>query len=311
MNLPNLYLRSDQAGPLTAIQHDHNWKTVRNFCNALSARIATVLKPNGTLTDGAVGSSDVLADRIVTASKLHYTANLFVVATGVDAYAATLAPGTDFTRGDGVASAMVLHVKFPATNTKIGAEVTLNVNASGAARIVKNGTLDLASGDIVGGRIYQVIWDGSVWQIVGGSKDGEILTSKVKRQSAPFSFPAETLAGDVAAAGVMSYDHGITDPDFAYATLQLSASADPQFGYDPGDKASSNILSRDIEGMDYLQTVDAISTGWDATKSWVKVLPYKDATERNLRIHQKEGDIAEITAEDLVDWKIWLTTVKY
>lgn len=311
MNVPTLSLRANQDTPLTAVQHDSNWKTIRDFCNALASRISAVLKPNGSLKDGAVDDPAILADRVVTAPKLHYTANLFAVATGANAYSATLAPGADFTRGDGIASALVLYVKFPATNTLIGAAVTLNVNTSGAARIVKNGAVDLEAGEIVGGRIYQVVWDGTNYQMIGGAKESLVETSKVTK-SGPLSFAGNQNPVDWGEdADVMSYTHGITSPDAVFGLIKYTG-ADPAFGWTNGDMVSPTNFAWNPgsagSGWDATDT-PAISFGFNALKSWVKVVPYN--VSNPIYVLCKKGAWASIAAEDLADWKIHLTTVKF
>lgn len=55
-----------------------------------------------------------------------------------------------------------------ATGANTGA-VTLNINGIGAKAITKNGTVALSSGDIVSGVAYQVIYDGTQFQLINGT----------------------------------------------------------------------------------------------------------------------------------------------
>lgn len=69
-------------------------------------------------------------------------------------------------------------VRFVPANTNSGA-VTLNVNAIGAKAVTKNGTTALAGGELVAGKTYVLIYDGTRWQIVGilASASATVLAS--------------------------------------------------------------------------------------------------------------------------------------
>lgn len=70
MPLAGLVFRLIKGTPLTAAEGDSNLRKIRDFCNSLEQLFGVVLKPNGTLKDGAVGSTSVIADGVVTAAKL-------------------------------------------------------------------------------------------------------------------------------------------------------------------------------------------------------------------------------------------------
>lgn len=53
-----------------------------------------------------------------------------------------------------------------ATGANTGA-VTLNINGIGAKPVTKNGTTALTTGDIISGRAYEVIYDGTQFQVIG------------------------------------------------------------------------------------------------------------------------------------------------
>lgn len=57
-------------------------------------------------------------------------------------------------------------VRFVPANTNSGA-VTLNVNAIGAKAVTKNGSAALVGGELVAGKTYVLIYDGTRWQVVG------------------------------------------------------------------------------------------------------------------------------------------------
>jgi len=54
--------------------------------------------------------------------------------------------------------------KCAVTNTSL--TPTLNVNGTGAKNIVKRNALVLAAGDIIGGGIYIVIYNGATWNLI-------------------------------------------------------------------------------------------------------------------------------------------------
>jgi hypothetical protein len=70
MALSGLVFRLIKGSPLTAAEGDGNLTIIRDAFNALQALFGVVLKPNGTLKDGAVGSTAVIADGVVTNAKL-------------------------------------------------------------------------------------------------------------------------------------------------------------------------------------------------------------------------------------------------
>jgi hypothetical protein len=82
----------------------------------------------------------------------------YAAATGsTNAYAVTLAPAISaYTAG------LVINFKANAANT--GA-ATINANSVGNVTIKKNGSTDLAIGDIANGQIATVIYDGTYFQL--------------------------------------------------------------------------------------------------------------------------------------------------
>lgn len=55
--------------------------------------------------------------------------------------------------------------RFVPAGTNTTSTVTLNINGLGAKAITKNGTVALAPGDLVGGTIFEVIYDGTQFQL--------------------------------------------------------------------------------------------------------------------------------------------------
>lgn len=85
--------------------------------------------------------------------------SIFVTTVGTNAYSATT-PTTvgSYTQG------LSVNVLFQNSNT---GPSTLSLNGIGNIPIKKNGGVDnLSSGDIIAGGIYNLVYDGSVFQIV-------------------------------------------------------------------------------------------------------------------------------------------------
>lgn len=59
-------------------------------------------------------------------------------------------------------------IQFKANTINTGT-CSLNVNAGGAITIKKQATLDLDNGDIKAGQIVSVVYDGTYWQLIGGT----------------------------------------------------------------------------------------------------------------------------------------------
>jgi len=140
------------------------------------------------------------------------------------------------------------YIKASFTNT--GA-ATLNVNALGAKSITKNGTGALASGDIESGSIYEVIYDGTQFQITRAVD--QIIT----------------LTGDVTGSGTGSFAATIPDNTVTFAKMQ--------------DIDTSKILGRttassgDVEELDFLDEDDMSSDSATAVATQQSIKAYVDA----------------------------------
>jgi|1_EtaG_2_1085319.scaffolds.fasta_scaffold00140_40 hypothetical protein len=87
-----------------------------------------------------------------------------ITAGGTDTYTATVNPVlTAYATGD------VFTVRF--TNANSGA-VTLNLNSLGAVSVLKNGTFSLVNGDILAGQTFDVMYDGTNFQLIGRVSTG-------------------------------------------------------------------------------------------------------------------------------------------
>ncbi len=128
----------------------------------------------------------------------------YAVASGTNTYALTLSPALV-----AYAAGNAFNVLFTNSNTTAA---TINVNSLGAKAITKSGSTALVSGDIAGGTIYRIVYDGTRFQIdnsgyvsaptitvtntVYVSKGGNDTTGLAERFDRPF----ETLAAGFAAA---------------------------------------------------------------------------------------------------------------
>lgn len=140
----------------------------------------------------AVGTND---PRLITASGASYlgsiinTAIPYAVATGTSiAYTATLA--SSFST---LASGSFLNFLVPTTNAT---GITLNVNALGAKSITKNATASLASGDLIGGQVAQVVYDGTRFQLES-------------TPNSSFQFNLGNTIHDISVTGVQTIAHGL------------------------------------------------------------------------------------------------------
>lgn len=102
-------------------------------------------------------------------------------AAGTDTYTISFTPAVT-----SYASGQRFFVNF--TNANTGAS-TINVNGLGAKAITKNGTTALEAGDIVAGQIHLLSYDGTQFQIVGGTAGVEEW------------FPTAITLGDLVTSG--------------------------------------------------------------------------------------------------------------
>lgn len=152
----------------TYIPLDISDSTLAAEVDRLTALFNAVFDNNGRLRDGTVWRTECLADRIVTQPKLHWNSCFYVLATGVNGYSANLLNSDGSvatpTFGDGITDSLAIFVKFQNANT--GAS-TFSLNGGTAYPIVVGTGTPLVGGNIEVGRIYQIVFDGTSWQIMG------------------------------------------------------------------------------------------------------------------------------------------------
>lgn len=82
----------------------------------------------------------------------------WMTVSGVDTILGTIAPGpTSYTAGQ--------LFRFIPAGSNTG-PATLNINSIGAKAVTKFGTVALAAGDLVGGKVYEAIYDGTQFQLL-------------------------------------------------------------------------------------------------------------------------------------------------
>jgi hypothetical protein len=141
--------------------------------NALTADLATGLTtaltkdgqttptaniPMGTFkfTGLGVGSSATDSANI---SQVQSSFGSFLTAAGTDTITASVSPSlTAYVVGQ--------TFKFIAAATNTGA-VTINISSLGAKSILKNGATALSAGELVSGSMYQIVYDGTQFQLIG------------------------------------------------------------------------------------------------------------------------------------------------
>jgi len=173
-------------------------------------------------------------------------------ATGTDAYVIT----TGLTLVTGDLSGMNFSVSFANNNT--GA-ATLNIDGIGAKAIVKNGSTALVSGDLVANRYYNLVYDGTNFQIsnvVAAAAAGEANTASnvgggiaVFKQKTGVDFEFKTGLKDI-----LSGTNNITIP---WRFLQGSTTGTDTYALTTG-KA---VIEADLQGMLFSVIFGSNNTG--------------------------------------------------
>ena len=141
--------------------------------NALTADLATGLSttmtkdgqttataniPMGTFKFTGLGVGSAATDS-ANISQVQSSFGSFLTAAGTDTITATVSPSL-------TAYAVGQTFKFiaAATNTS---SVTINISSLGAKSILKNGSTQLSAGELVSGSLYQIVYDGTQFQLIG------------------------------------------------------------------------------------------------------------------------------------------------
>jgi hypothetical protein len=119
---------------------------------------ATANIPMGTFKFTGLGAGSAGTDS-ANVSQVQNSFGTFLTVTGTDTISASVSPSV-------AAYAVGQSFKFLAAATNTGA-ATINISAAGAKSIVKNGSTPLVAGDLTIGSLYQIIYDGTNFQLVG------------------------------------------------------------------------------------------------------------------------------------------------
>jgi hypothetical protein len=130
--------------------------------------------------------------------QLQAGATTIATVTGTDTYVGTLTPAI-------AAYATGNLFSFVAPNTNTGA-ATINLNSLGAKNITKLGSTALAAGDIVSGRVYQIEYDGTRFQLLNPSAS---TVASFSAGSTGFT-PSSATTGAVTLAGTLATTNGGT-----------------------------------------------------------------------------------------------------
>jgi hypothetical protein len=154
--------------------------------NALTADLATGLSTtitkNGQTTPTAnlpmggfkytgmgVGSA---GDDSATLSQVQNSFGTFLTASGTDTITATVSPAL-------TAYAVGQLFNFVAAGTNTSA-VTINISSLGAKAIKQSGSAALVAGDLVSGSTYQIMYDGTNFQLIrGGLSAGKSIAFSI------------------------------------------------------------------------------------------------------------------------------------
>lgn len=206
--------------------------------------LATQAENNAGTSTGGTGASLVATPNLTA---LTVQNGLWVFAAdsvGTDAYAITLAPAvTAYVTGQGFT--------FSAGTANTGA-ATLNVNALGAKTIKKNHDQDLETGDIESGKIVQVIYDGTNFQMQ--SVQDSMPTTAILTEMATYfgitditGAQSNTLIGGATTDAQSLHNHPILQ--FCQLSNIDNASSSSQFVQVCSDTTGDNIyVMADVAG---------------------------------------------------------------
>lgn len=297
--------------PLTAAEGDNNFRRLRDFANALEAIIGVVLNPDGTLKDGAVSSTDKIADRIITYAKMK---NIFggAMTGGPAAYTADLSPDipAGYISGD-------LYVLTTGATANTGA-VTLDVDGTGALPVTKLSGAPLAAGDFpANGAVVLVclvtsfalvsttvssvdvgdIMPGSDYEVIS-TRSGVPVWAKVGKEMELAQVPTATGVTSVGAHGLSA------TPSIAQGWLECVASNN---GYTTGQRVPIEMVTQPADdgetGVLFLK-VDSANVSIESYVTGFGLF-IRDGASGAL-----SGDVIA-TLADTTKWKVVVSLIRF
>lgn len=186
--------------------------TLNDIATALTQSIAstgvttpTANLPMGTFRHTGVGNATAQACYASVTDVQNGSAITLSGVSGTDTITAT-APFTvaAYASGQGF--------RFVAANTNTGA-VTINISGLGAKSITKQGTTALNAGDIAAGGAYEIVYDGTRFQLIGARQGGAVGALTVNSRS------SNTIFGTGDLGSVNQFTSTFTQTFSAAATL--------------------------------------------------------------------------------------------
>lgn len=186
--------------------------TLNDIATALTQSIAstgvttpTANLPMGTFRHTGVGNATAQACYTSVTDVQNGSAITLASVSGTDTITAT-APFTvaAYAAGQGF--------RFVAANTNTGA-VTINISGLGAKSITKQGTTALNAGDIASGGAYEIVYDGTRFQLIGARQGGAVAALTVNARS------SNTIFGTGDLGSMNQYTSTFTQTFTAAATL--------------------------------------------------------------------------------------------
>jgi hypothetical protein len=151
--------------PSTVISSTWANNTLSDIATALTQSIANdgqttpvANLPMATFRHTNVGNAQARSDYAAAGQVQDSVLQWLTTIAGTDTITASLTPSPGaYTAGQ--------VFRFVPAGTNTTSTVTLNINGLGAKAITKNGTVALSPGDLVGGTIFEVIYDGTQFQL--------------------------------------------------------------------------------------------------------------------------------------------------
>lgn len=228
--------------------------TLNDIATALSNSIANDgqtnptanLKMAGYIHTG-VGNATVRTNYAAAGQVQDGTFNYLTSITGTDTIVATAALGMG-------AYATGMTFRFLPAGANTGA-VTININGIGAKAITKNGTTALAAGDLKSGEFVNIIYDGTQFQITGGS----ILLGSNNTWTGSNTFNGEPFTLPIAATSAR--------PSTMRGSIRFNTTTNQYEG-------NSQVAGETVDTLTYVTTTATLTTLTNhnlTTGTWVTV----------------------------------------
>ena len=214
--------------------------TLNDIATALTQSIAstgvttpTANLPMGTFRHTGVGNATAQACYASVTDVQNGSAITLSGVSGTDTITAT-APFTvaAYASGQGF--------RFVAANTNTGA-VTINISGLGAKSITKQGTTALNAGDIAAGGAYEIVYDGTRFQLIGARQGGAVGALTVNSRS------SNTIFGTGDLGSVNQFTNTFTQTFTAAATLGAGWYVDVQ-------NIGTGVITFDANGTETFNT---------------------------------------------------------